>query len=209
FTPFTDDFSTPGRSDSGTGFSLVNAMNGSRQVHNRTTIDASLARSASDFIKGSHDFKGGIQDVYATQQTNTLTFQNVSYSDLRGARDQATFRQPAVTGGRIRQLGAYVQDNWTVNGRLTLNLGVRFDHTMGDIPSLDSQTTLLGIHTTASSAPSNVTYEEIPDLVSFNTVSPRLGLTVRLDQAGRTIFKSNYALLYGKLATSMYSSKAH
>src|SRR5262249_39254018 len=101
-----------------------------------------------------------------------------------------------------------VQDNWTVNGRLTLNLGVRVDHTAGDIPSLDSQTTLVGIHTTAPSAPSNVTYEGIRDLISFNDISPRLGLTVRLDQAGRTVFKANYARLYGKLATSMYSSKA-
>src|SRR5207248_9923539 len=101
-TRCTDDFTTTGRSESGTGFSLLNAMSASRQAHNRTTIDASLARSASDVIKGSHDFKGGIQDVYATQQTNTLTFQNVSYSDLRGAKDQATFKDPAVTGGRIR-----------------------------------------------------------------------------------------------------------
>jgi len=208
FTPFTDDFTTPGRSDSGTGFSLVNAMNGSRQVHNRTTIDASLARSASDFIKGSHDFKGGIQDVYATQQTNTLTFQNVSYSDLRGAKDQATFKDPAVTGGRIRQTGAYLQDNWTVNGRLTLNLGVRYDHTAGDIQSMSSLTTLVGIDKTFPSASSDVTYPGIPDLIKFNNVSPRLGMTVRLDRSGQTVFKTNYARLYGKLATSMFSSKA-
>jgi outer membrane receptor protein involved in Fe transport len=208
FTPFTDDFSTPGRSDSGTGFSSVNATSASRQVHNRTTLDASLAHSASDFIKGSHDFKAGVQNVYATQQTNTLTFTNVSYSDLRGAKDQATFRDPAVTGGRLRQIGTYLQDNWTVNDRLTLNLGVRYDHTKGDIQSMDSQTTLIGIETTAPSAPSNVTYSGIPDLIAFNDVSPRLGLTLRLDGSGRTVFKTNYARLYGKLATSMFNSKA-
>src|SRR5262249_37419470 len=140
FTPYTDDFSTPGRSDSGTGFSLVNATTGSRQVHNRTTIDASVAHSASGFIKGTQDIKVGVQDVYATQQTNTLTFGNVSYSDLNSAKDQATFKDPAVTGGRIRQIGGYVQDNWTVNDRLTLNLGVRYDHTLGDIQAMDSQT---------------------------------------------------------------------
>src|SRR5438093_4161518 len=63
FTPFTDDFTTPGRSDSGTGFSLVNATTGSRQVHNRTTLDASLAHSGAGFgfIKGTHDLKVGVQ----------------------------------------------------------------------------------------------------------------------------------------------------
>jgi outer membrane receptor protein involved in Fe transport len=208
FTPFTDDFTTPGRSDSGTGFSLVNATSASRQAHNRTTLDASLARSASNFIKGSHDLKAGLQDMYATQQTNTLTFQNVSYSDLRGARDQATFKDPAVTGGRIRQIGGYLQDNWTVNERLTLNLGVRYDHTAGDIQSMSSLTTLIGVSTTVPSAASNVTYAGIPDLIAFDNVSPRLGMTMRLDTSGKTVFKTNYARLYGKLATSMFSSKA-
>src|SRR5206468_8347601 len=208
FTPFTDDFATPGRSDSGTGFSLVNATTGSRQVHNRTTLDASLAHSGAGFIKGTHDLKVGVQDVYATQVTNTLTFSNVSYSDLNGAKDQATFKDPAVTGGRIRQLGGYVQDNWTVNGRLTLNLGVRYDHTLGDIQSMSSLTTLVGIDKTFPSASSDVTYAGIPELIKFNNVSPRLGMTVRLDRSGQTVFKTNYARLYGKLATSMFSSKA-
>jgi len=208
FTPFTDDFATPGRSDSGTGFSLVNATTGSRQVHNRTTIDASLAHSGAALITGTHDLKVGLQEVYATQQTNTLTFSNVSYSDLNGAKDQATFKDPAVTGGRIRQLGGYLQDNWSVNDRVTLNLGVRYDHTTGDIQPMDSQTTLLGVNTTFPSAPSNVSYPGIPDLISFNNVSPRLGMTVRLDQSGQTVFKTNYARLYGKLATSMFNSKS-
>jgi outer membrane receptor protein involved in Fe transport len=208
FTPFTDDFATPGRSDSGTGFSLVNATTGSRQVHNRTTIDASVAHSGAALITGTHDLKVGLQEVYATQQTNTLTFSNVSYSDLNGAKDQATFKDPAVTGGRIRQLGGYLQDNWSVNDRVTLNLGVRYDHTTGDIQTMDSQTTLLGVNTTFPSAPSNVSYPGIPDLISFNNVSPRLGMTVRLDQSGQTVFKTNYARLYGKLATSMFNSKS-
>ena len=208
FTPYTDDFVTPGRSDSGTGFSTVNATTGSRQVHNRTTLDASLTRAGASFIKGSHDLKSGLQYVYATQQTNTLTFSNVSYSDLNGAKDQATFKDPAVTGGRIRQIGLYLQDNWTLNDRVTFNLGVRYDHTLGDIQAMDSQTTLLGIDTTYPSAGTNVSYPGIPDLISFNTVSPRVGMTVRLDEAGKTVFKTNYARLYGKLATGMFNSKA-
>src|SRR5262249_17316311 len=154
-------------------------------VHNRTTIDASVAHSASGFIKGTQDIKVGVQDVYATQQTNTLTFGNVSYSDLNSAKDQATFKVPAVTGGRIRQIGGYVQDNWTVNDRLTLNLGVRYDHTLGDIQAMDSQTTLIGIDKTFPSAPSNTTFPRISNLISFNSVSPRLGMTLRLDGDGK------------------------
>ena len=208
FTPFTDDFVTSGRSDTGTGFSSVNATTGSRQVHNRTTLDASLTHSGASFIKGTHDTKGGLQYVYATQVTNTLTFSNVSYNDRNKAPFQATFKDPAVTGGRIRQIGLYLQDNWTLNDRVTLNLGVRYDHTLGDIPSLSSQTTLLGVDTTYPSAPADVTYPGIADLIAFNTVSPRLGMTVRLDESGRTVFKTNYGRLYGKLSTGMFNSKS-
>jgi outer membrane receptor protein involved in Fe transport len=208
FTPFSDDFVTPQRTDSGTGLTSGNGATGSRQVHNRTTIDASVAHSASDFIKGSHDFKFGFQTQYATQKTNTLTFGNVTYTDLNGAPYTATYKTPAVIGGRIRQYGTYAQDNWTVNDRLTLNLGVRFDRTLGDIPALDSQTTLIGINTTALSDVSNTTYPAVPTLITWNSVSPRLGLTVRLDRAGRTVLKSNYGRFFGKLATSMFNSAA-
>jgi outer membrane receptor protein involved in Fe transport len=206
FTPFSDDFVTPQRFDSGTGLTTGNGATGSRQVHNRTTIDASVAHSASDFLKGSHDFKFGVQTQYATQRTNTLTFSNVTYTDLNSAPYTATFKSPAVTGGRIRQFGTYAQDNWTVNDRLTLNLGVRYDRTLGDIQSLDSQTTLIGIDATAPSDVSNTTYPGVPGLIAFNTVSPRLGFTLRLDDSGRTILKGNYGRFYGKLATSMFNS---
>src|SRR5207248_2007071 len=139
----------------------------------------------------SHDFKFGVQMQYATQQTNTLTFSNVTYTDLNSAPYTATYKLPAVTGGRIRQYGTYAQDNWTVNNRLTLNLGVRFDRTLGDIPALDSQTTLIGIGATAPSDIANTTYPAVPNILTFNTVSPRLGFTLRLDSSGATILKGN------------------
>src|SRR5262249_56896469 len=132
----------------------------------------------------------------------------VTNSDLNGARDQATFKDPAVTGGRIRQTGVYLQDNWTLNDRITFNLGGRYDHTVGDIQAMDSQTTLLGVDTTYPSAGTNVGYPGIADLIAFDNVSPRVGMTVRLDEAARTIFKTNHARLYGKLATGMFNSKA-
>ncbi|HWW88706.1 MAG TPA: TonB-dependent receptor, partial [Vicinamibacterales bacterium] len=210
FTPFSDDFVTPQHApDLATGLTTGNGRTGSRQVHNRTTVDVSLAHSASDlgsFLKGSHDFKAGFQTQYATQQTNTLTFGNVTYTDLNGAPFQATFQDPQVLGGRIRQYGAYGQDNWTVNDRLTLNLGVRFDYTKGDIQAMDSQTTLIGINTTAPSAPTNIGYPGVPDLIAFKNASPRLGMTLRLDQSGRTVLKGNYGRFYGKLATAMFNS---
>lgn len=207
FTPFSDDFVTPGRTDQGTGFSRVNGQNASKQFHNRTTVDASIAHSASDFIHGSHDFKFGVQTAYATQRTVQIQFSNVFYTDLNTAPYTATFRDPAASGGRIRSTGGYAQDNWTVNDRVTLNLGVRYDRILGDIPELSAGATLDGIHGgTTFEVPNSTTYPGVADLISLNSIAPRLGATFRADKSGRTVLKTNYGRFYGKLATSMFNS---
>jgi outer membrane receptor protein involved in Fe transport len=207
FTPYSDDFTTPGRMDQATGFSSVNGQTGSKQFHNRTTVDASLAHSASDFIKGSHDFKFGVQTAYATQRTVGIRFGNVSYTDLNSAPYTATYSDPSASGGRIKSAGGYAQDNWTLNDRLTLNLGLRFDHIAGDIPELSSGATLDGIRGDAAfEVPGTTTYPGVADLIAFNTVSPRAGFTWRADRSGKTVAKGSYGRFYGKLATSMFNS---
>ena len=207
FTPVSDDFATPGRTDQATGFSIANGLTGSKQFHNRTTVDASLSHSASDFLKGSHDFKFGVQTAYATQRTVSVRFGNVSYTDLNGAPYLAIFSDPAASGGRLRTAGSYLQDNWTLNDRVTLNLGVRYDRILGDIPELSAGATLDGISGNASfDVPNSKTYAGVPDLIGFNTWSPRAGITVRADRSGKTVVKANYGRFYGKLATSMFSS---
>ena len=32
--------------------------------------------------------------------------------------------------------GGFVQDNWTVNNRLSLNLGLRYEHITGAVPEV-------------------------------------------------------------------------
>jgi outer membrane receptor protein involved in Fe transport len=209
-TPFSDDFTTSGRTDIGTGFSSVNATSANHYIQNRTTVDTSLGHHASNVIKGSHDFKVGVQTMYATTQTNTLTIGGASYTDSNGAPFQADFREPAATGGRFRTIGTFAQDNWTVNDRLTLNLGLRYDRILGDIQPMDSQVTIsgLGSGVTAPSSPVADTFPGISDVFTFNHVDPRLGLTLRLDGSGRTIFKSHWGRYHGKVTGGMIASKS-
>ncbi len=204
FTPYSDDFDTPGRTDQATGIASVNGQNASKQFHNRTSLDASIARTTSALGPGTHDLKTGIQTAYATQRTVSARIGGVSYTDLNGAPYRATFNDPAATGGRIRSFGAYVQDTWTVNDRLTFNLGVRFDNTRGDVQDMTSEAKIEGIKG-KNFTPPVVRYDGVPDLISFNTVAPRVGFTFRLDESGRTVLKSGYGRFYGKLATLMFS----
>jgi outer membrane receptor protein involved in Fe transport len=185
----------------------VNGQTGSKQFHNRTTVDASIAHSASDLLKGSHDFKIGVQTAYATQRTVTIRFGGVSFTDLNGAPYLATYRDPAASGGRIRSAGTYLQDNWTVNDRLTLNVGVRYDRIAGDIPELSASAALDGIRgDTTFDVSNSTTYPAVPGLMTLNSVSPRAGLALRLDSSAKTVLKANYGRFYGKLATGMFNS---
>ena len=207
-TPFSDDFVTSGRTDLGTGFASANANTASQFKQNRTTVDASLAHSASDFLKGSHDFKFGVQTMLATTQTNTLTMGDVYFTDLNTAPYLAAFRDPAVTGARFRTFGTFVQDNWTVNERLTLNLGVRYDRILGDIPSMPSQVMLKGLAggVTALSSATNIDYPAIEDVFAFNHIDPRVGFTLRLDRSGKTVFKTHYGRYHGKVTGGMIAA---
>ena len=90
FTPYSNDFETPGRTDQATGVSSVNGQNASKQFHNRTTIDAAIAHSTSGFGPGSHDFKTGVQTAFANQRTVQARIGGVSYTDLSGAPYRAT-----------------------------------------------------------------------------------------------------------------------
>ena len=205
FTPYADDFDTPGRVDQGTGIASINGQTASKQFHNRTTFDISLARTTSALGPGTHDLKAGVQNVYATQRTVLARIGGVSYTDLNGAPYRATFQDPAVTGGRIRSVGAFLTDTWTVSDRLTLNLGVRFDATRGDIPEMTSEATIDGIRGSNQLSPPVVSYPGVSDLISFTTFAPRVGATFRLDESGRTVLKSAYGRFYGKLVTLMFS----
>jgi outer membrane receptor protein involved in Fe transport len=204
FTPYSNDFETSGRTDQGTGMSSVNGQNASKQFHNRTSLDASLTHTTAKFGLGSHDFKTGIQTAYATQRTVSARIGGVSYTDLNGQPYRATYNDPAATGGRIQSFGAYVQDTWTLNDRITLNLGLRFDNTRGDVPAMTSEVEIEGTDGSTFSPPV-VSYPGVEDLLSFNTLAPRVGFTLRLDESGRTVFKSAYGRFYGKLVTGMFA----
>ena len=92
--------------------------------------------------------------------------------------------------------GIYADDSWAMTDRITLNAGVRFDLNTGDIPEmpiLDAARNEVG------------TAEAIEDLVDWKTISPRLGVNIKLREAG-TVMRASYGRYYQGSTTNLFSA---
>jgi outer membrane receptor protein involved in Fe transport len=196
--PVSGDFTTPGRFDNGSGINSVNTPSFTRWRRQHPTMDASVAHTADDFLTGTHEFKFGVQYGYGKQVTDTARPSNTYLFDFNGRPDYALTREPTAVGGRVKTYAGFAQDNWTIASRMTLNLGVRYDVGFGDVQPMNQMDFTL-------QAPSGHTFPGVPDLINWKTVSPRLGVTYKLDQLGRTVAKSGYGRYYGKLVVGNVS----
>lgn len=198
--PRSDDYDTSGRYDAGTGQFSGNAMYSTTTPIANFSGAISLAHNASTST-GDHDLKVGLQwvPVYRSE-TGQVLIGGRFYYDNRGQPDYVLERDPTVVAGRTKTIGGYVQDNWTIGGRVTLNLGVRFDHVNAGI----QEATQFDVRNERT----NQSYPGLDDLIVFDNVSPRVGATWKLDTSGRTVAKVAYGRYYGRLATNTFSVMA-
>ncbi len=100
--------------------------------------------------KGKHLLKFGVSIEHVQDDVNYLSNRYGSYTyptvtsfaldysgNTTGARNYSAFSQtfgnPAVNFA-IKDVGFYIQDQWKVNDRLTVNLGARYEHTFAPPP---------------------------------------------------------------------------
>ncbi len=199
--PFSEDTSTSGRYDFATGGWSVNSFYTWKSSQNKTQVAAALTHYADNFA-GSHDFKFGVQLERANSLSAQAYFNNAVYYDYGGAPYYALFREPYGMDARTSVAAGFVNDNWTLNDRVTLNLGLRFDRTSGSIPDVDQPDSAL-------EGTTGVTYPGLGDVISYNNVSPRVGLTVTLDKAAKTVAKASWGRYYGKLLGDMFRAASN
>jgi outer membrane receptor protein involved in Fe transport len=193
--PLSGDTTSSGRYNFNTGIQEVNSTYTWRSDQNKTQIAAAVTHYADNFA-GSHDFKFGVQTERANSIAEQAYFNNTVYYDYNGPY-YALFREPYAMDARTNGIGAFVQDNWTLNDRITLNLGVRFDRTTGSIPDVDQPDSSL-------EGTTGVTFPGLGEVISFTNVSPRLGITATLDGSAKTVAKASWGRFYGKLLGNMF-----
>jgi len=161
----------------------------------RDQANATLTYFAEDFLGGDHDFRAGIQYTRGESEWMGGYPAGKFYYTYYGYPYYLYEQQPFMYGGNTNTIGAFVDDSWKIGNRLTVNLGLRFDHSNASIPSWN---VLDGWDKTSQSVPG------LDDLIVWDTLAPRLGLAFQLTSDHKTLLKASYGRYYDAVHGNNY-----
>jgi Carboxypeptidase regulatory-like domain/TonB-dependent Receptor Plug Domain len=152
--------------------------------------------------KGDHDFKFGASWYYlplhvfdAGNQNGTFSFsasdRDFNAADPRTYPDRFSIRVPSVSDFYVKgtEVGVFAQDKWKLGSHFTASLGLRYDV---EIVRMDNTGNYL--FAPGESSP-----------VDRNNLSPRVGGTWTLDNAGTAVIRGGYGLYFQKTAYSNFT----
>jgi len=169
----------------------------SESKYTKLQVNAAVSHFADDFIKGNHEFKAGVQFTRGTNKSQGSYSGGVVYYLYYGEPYSAYFQDPYSDGESVNKLGVFIDDAWSITKRLTLNLGLRFDHQDGNITEVDRL-----------DANMQKTGEKVPgqdNILVWNNWSPRLGLVYQLTSDMKTILRANYGHYYEGMTLMIFA----
>jgi hypothetical protein len=213
---FTLGFQTPDLRDVQPTLIVSTGLNGRSATEsvfirpvNSVTVNANYFVPAA--MGGDHAFKIGGQwrDSNTTSLTHLGGLARVRFPNETqfNANDCGVGRGCQVDVSRdgfsvydLENVSAYIQDSMT-HGRLTLQLGVRYDR-WSDVAVA---ATVTGNPLVPTFLPGLAFPGADPGVV-FNNLSPRLGFTYDLSRSGRTVAHANVARYYGQVGNGAIAS---
>jgi hypothetical protein len=162
------------------------------QPNSRLQFDNIASYSKSGL--GEHLFKGGVQFgrlKYESQYDVQNNFYLIYNDGVPTSVQQWNTSTDSLNRDNI--LGLFLQDAWSVGRKLTLNLGVRYDHNTGTLPAQSAgQRTFVGPQSFPESTPikqnifvwrSGASYDPLGDgLTAVKASYSRYGLQVGIDR---------------------------
>jgi hypothetical protein len=127
---------------------------------------------------GRHSFKVGGEFQHEQEQYTTIVTNNlILYLNNNVPTFVETYLSPNFTRVVGQDTGFYANDSWQMRSRLTLNLGVRYDHYSNYVPAQ------LGPQA-----------HQFPEIVgpTWNNVAPRIGVAYSLTKDNKTVAKANF-----------------
>jgi hypothetical protein len=202
-------------------FTLSNAIGGPTAGG-----DFYSARDVFSWVRGSHSLKAGgelsynktIQDTllnnYGVFTFNNSVTKNALADFLVGMPSAVTQDAPVTSYWNSWYTAAFLQDDYRLNDRTTLNLGVRWDvQTPGTDPLNRFTTYVPGQKSTVNpTAPTGLLFYGDPGVergvisTKWNHVSPRAGIVWDPTGSGRTAISAAGGLFYGSISGNEWNT---
>ena len=157
----------------------------------RRAVTGVVSWYKADWLGGNHNFKLGLDywDSHADRRSEDRgAATNMQLHFANGVPTTINaLNYPVTPLSHVKNVPMFVQDSWTLARRLTLNLGVRYDHNWAYLPAQSR---------VASVAPLDTIYpaQSFPELrfKSFNPVTPRAHLAWDVTGNGKTLVKGGW-----------------
>ena len=195
--PSTGDVTIPSRIDR-----VTEMMSGAPQTFGglkliRTTAKGTVDHYRPALLGADHHWRVGGQLERGEHHLSTIIPTGRRYIDEGLAPFRAVSSAPSIVGGVFVTASGFVSHGLTIGSALTINTGVRFDHSRAisqDLRALDTE----GRET-------RDTIQGLGLMYTWNVWSPRFGLTLRLTGDGRTVLRGSFGrfhqgMLTGELA---------
>jgi len=153
-----------------------------KAIRQRIDFNASVSHHAEDFIKGSHDFKFGVEFARTPSHDWRGMPGDRTYYDIAGEPYLMTYQAFFDVRPIGTRMSVFVQDSWSISDRITINPGLRIMHARGDLPS----------------------FNEAPFRPKLG-IAPRLGVSIDIFGDHTTVFKAHYGRYYHQMRDLMYT----
>ncbi len=150
----------------------------------RTTAKATVSHYQPALAKAAHEFKIGAQLEKGEHTSLRAVPTGVMLITFDGLPLQSVSSDPSNAAGQVSTTAAFVSDAITVADRVTVTAGLRFDRTRAISQDLHA----LDVH----GRDTGRLIEGLGALYTWHIVSPRLGVTAKVDADGRTLLRFSY-----------------
>jgi hypothetical protein len=117
--------------------------------------------------------------------------QGISFFDGESPHDQT-----------VHQVAAYIQDDWRVSSKLTLNLGLRWDANIGNLPDQTTNRTIEILSRLDDPLARQITGDAgklSRSTPSWTEFQPRIGFAYDPQGDGRTVIRGGYGIFYDQV----------